>query len=92
MRLLSPENRLTLENLLTPVRKVNLTCASLNLMTEYSPRRESRFARASSGFASASRIGLVVFVDQDNHPLPGALVQRLDQMGEPFPGRRGTRY
>ena len=31
----------TLENLLTPVSKVNFTCASLNLMAEYSPRRAS---------------------------------------------------
>ena len=39
MRLFRPENRLTLENLLTPVSSVNLTCASENLMVEYSPRR-----------------------------------------------------
>ena len=34
MRLFSPEKMPTLENLLTPVRKVNLTCASLALMAE----------------------------------------------------------
>ena len=32
-------NRLTLENLLMPVRSVNRTCASLSLITPYSPRR-----------------------------------------------------
>ena len=57
MRLFRPEKMPTLENLLTPVSRVNLTCASLALMAEYSPRRASRLARASSGFASASRIG-----------------------------------
>ena len=36
---LSPENRFTLENLLTPVRKAKRTWASLDLMTAYSPRR-----------------------------------------------------
>ena len=39
LRLLSPENRLTLENLLTPVRKVNRMSASQSLMVEYSPCR-----------------------------------------------------
>ena len=38
-RLLSPENRLTLENLLTPVSRANLTCASQVLIVENSPRR-----------------------------------------------------
>ena len=84
MRLLRPENKLTLENLLTPVRKVNFTCASLNLTTEYSPRRKSRFARASSGFARRVEDRLVVFVHQHRHPPPGAFVQRLDQAGEAF--------
>ena len=32
-RLLSPENRLTLENLLTPVMKLNRMCASQSLTT-----------------------------------------------------------
>ena len=58
MRLFRPEKMPTLENLLTPVSSVNLTCASLALMAEYSPRSESRLARASSGFPRASRIGL----------------------------------
>ena len=38
-RLFSPENRLTFENLLTPVKNVNLMSASAALTTEYtSPR------------------------------------------------------
>ena len=32
MRLLRPEKRLTLENLLTPVRKLNAMCASQSLI------------------------------------------------------------
>ena len=58
LRLLSPENRLALENLLTPVSRVNATSASHALMIEYTPCRKSRFARATSGVFSASRIGL----------------------------------
>ena len=58
VRLFKPENRLTFENLLTPVRKVKRMCASANLMFEYRPRRKSRLARATSGVLSASRIGL----------------------------------
>ena len=58
MRLFNWENRFTFENLLTPVRNVNLTCASQSLITPYSPRRQSRLARAVSGSSSASRIGL----------------------------------
>jgi len=37
LRLLSPENRLTFENLETPVRKANRTQASLSLMMEPQP-------------------------------------------------------
>ena len=39
MRLFRPENRLTLENLLTPVRKQKRMWASQNLIVEYRPRR-----------------------------------------------------
>ena len=81
-KLFRPENRLTLENLLTPVSRVNRTCASPNLMAAYNPRRASRLAWATSGSVNASRIGLVVFVDQHGHPLPGALVQRFDDLAE----------
>ena len=58
VRLLRPENRLTFENRLTPVMKVNRTWASLSLIVAYRPRRKSRLARATSGTSSASRIGL----------------------------------
>ena len=82
------ENRLTLENLLTPVRKASSTCASLSLMVPYSPRRKSRWARATSGTLSASRMGLVVLVHQHHHPLPGPAVQRAHQV--PETSRRGA--
>ena len=39
MRLLRPENSPAVGNLLTPASKVNWTCASLDLMVEYSPSR-----------------------------------------------------
>ena len=39
VRLFNWEKRFTLENLLMPVRNVNRTCASLSLITLYSPRR-----------------------------------------------------
>ncbi len=58
IRLLRPENRLTLENLLTPVRKLKRMCASENFTVEYRLRRKSRLARATSGASSLSRIGL----------------------------------
>ena len=58
LRLLRPENRLTFENLLTPVMKLNRMCASQSLMVAYRPRRKLRFARATPGSSSASRIGL----------------------------------
>ena len=58
LRLLSPENRLTFENLLTPVMKLKRMCASQSLTTAYRPRRKSRLARATAGVSSASRIGL----------------------------------
>ncbi len=58
VRLLRPENRLTLENLLTPVMKLNRMCASQSLTTAYKPRKKSRLALATSGLSNASRIGL----------------------------------
>ena len=39
VRLFSPENRLTFENLLTPVMKLKRMSASQSLTTAYSPRR-----------------------------------------------------
>ena len=53
-------------------------------MAEYSPRRASRWARASSGFASASRMGLSYSSTQHRHPLPATLVQRFEQVAEAF--------
>ena len=58
VRLLRPENRLTFENLLTPVRNAKRTWASQSLMVAYRPRRKSRLARATSGTSNASRMGL----------------------------------
>ena len=52
VRLFSPENRRTLENLLTLVSKLNRVCASLSLTTAYRPRRKPRLARATSGAQS----------------------------------------
>ena len=39
VRLFKSENKLTLENLLTPVTNVKRTSASLDLITPYRPRR-----------------------------------------------------
>ena len=57
-RLSRPENRLTLENLLTPVRKLKRIWASRDLIVEYTSRKQLRLTRAMSGSSSASRIGL----------------------------------
>ena len=77
-RLFRPENRPA--NLLTPLRKTKRSCLSQALITPYRLRRKLRFASASSRSPSADR--LVVFVHQNDCPLPGAVVQGLDQLVE----------
>lgn len=58
LRLFSPENSETLENLLTPVSSTNFKWASRLLITEQKLRKPSRMIRACSGVAKLSRIGL----------------------------------
>ena len=77
-RLFRPENRPA--NLVTPVRKTKRSCSSQSLIAPYRSHRKSRLASASSRSPSADR--LVVFVHQNDRPLPGALVQGLDQLLE----------
>ena len=83
VRLFRPENRLTFENLLTPVMKLNRTCASQSLMVEYRPRRKSRLARAISGASSAFQNRPVVLVHQHGDGLAGVPVQSFQQSSEP---------
>ena len=57
VRLLRSEKTLTLENLETPVKKLNRISASQSFTMPYTPRRKSRCASAISGARSASLIG-----------------------------------
>ena len=58
------------ENRLTPVRKLNRTCASQSLMVAYSPRSRLRLRRASWGSSRASRIGLSYSSTRTTTPRP----------------------
>jgi len=57
-KLFKPENKLTLLNLLTPVRKTNFRCASASLRTEYRFLSPSRMAMAVGASVMLSRMGL----------------------------------
>ena len=57
VRLLRSEKTLTLENLLTPVKKLKRMWASQSFTTPYTPRRKSRLSAASAGSPRASAMG-----------------------------------
>ena len=86
-RLFSPENRFTLENLLTPVSRGEPDVCIAGL--------DDRIETAQIVAVGAGRLRrlqrvqdrLVVLVDQHHHPTARAFVQRPDQMGRNAPAR-----
>ena len=88
-KLFRPENRLTLENLLTPGQKSELDVRVAELDGRVQPTQGVAVGAGHFRLPQGIQDRLVVLIDQHDRALSRALVQRLDQMGEPFRGRRG---